>query len=191
MKAELLILGVLHRGNFHPYEIKRRLSNAMVECFTDVDVGTLYYAIRQLTSDECIAAQGTQKVGRGGQRTVYRITRKGRERFSQLLDACFEAEGSVADTLYVAMLFIQFGDRSRIEEMLRQKILRQKAAIEKLAVVADQFSAVLGTGSKHLLDHLHAQRRLDLRWLKALEQDISSNGIRDLANPQLLQSGRA
>ena len=34
MKAELLILGVLHRGNFHPYEIKRRLRNAMVECYT-------------------------------------------------------------------------------------------------------------------------------------------------------------
>ena len=48
MKAELLILGVLHRGNFHPYEIKRRLENAMVECYTDVDVGTLYYAVRQI-----------------------------------------------------------------------------------------------------------------------------------------------
>ena len=41
MKAELYILGVLHRGNFHPYEIKRRLTQAMIECFTDVDVGTL------------------------------------------------------------------------------------------------------------------------------------------------------
>ena len=48
MKAELYILGVLHRGNFHPYEIKRRLTQAMIECFTDVDVGTLYYAVRQL-----------------------------------------------------------------------------------------------------------------------------------------------
>ena len=42
MKAEFFILGVLHRGDFHPYEIKRRLNNALVECYTDVDVGTLY-----------------------------------------------------------------------------------------------------------------------------------------------------
>ena len=48
MKSELYILGVLHRGDFHPYEIKRRLSQAMIECFTDVDTGTLYYAVRQL-----------------------------------------------------------------------------------------------------------------------------------------------
>jgi DNA-binding PadR family transcriptional regulator len=51
MKAELYILGVLHRGDFHPYEIKRRLSQAMIECFTDVDVGTLYYAVRRLAED--------------------------------------------------------------------------------------------------------------------------------------------
>ena len=48
MKAEFLILGALHRGDLHPYEIKRRLENALVECYTDVDVGTLYYAVRQL-----------------------------------------------------------------------------------------------------------------------------------------------
>ena len=39
MKAEFYILGVLHRGDFHPYEIKRRLNNALVECYIDVDVG--------------------------------------------------------------------------------------------------------------------------------------------------------
>jgi DNA-binding PadR family transcriptional regulator len=42
------ILGVLHCGDLHPYEIKRRLTQAMIECFTDVDVGTLYYAVAAL-----------------------------------------------------------------------------------------------------------------------------------------------
>src|SRR5215831_7683530 len=64
MKAELLILGVLHRGNFHPYEIRRRLKNAMVECYTDVDVGTLYYAIRQLEKTGLIMAVRQEPVAR-------------------------------------------------------------------------------------------------------------------------------
>ena len=51
MKARSLILGVLHRGDFHPYEIRRRIENAMVECYIDVDVGTLYYAINQLEKE--------------------------------------------------------------------------------------------------------------------------------------------
>ena len=74
----LLILGVLHRGNFHPYEIKRRLENAMIECYTDVDVGTLYYAIRQLEKNRLITAVRKERVTRGGVRTVYGISSGGK-----------------------------------------------------------------------------------------------------------------
>src|ERR1700756_3074835 len=99
MKAELYILGVLHRGDFHPYEIKRRLTNAMVECFTDVDVGTLYYAVRQLAKEKLIAAVSRERVSPGGTRTTYRITPTGRERFIELLHGQFAAGGPVASTL--------------------------------------------------------------------------------------------
>ena len=57
MKAEFFILGALHRADLHPYEIKRRLQNALVECYTDVDVGTLYYAVRQLAKSGEIASR--------------------------------------------------------------------------------------------------------------------------------------
>ena len=77
MNARLLILGVLHRGDFHPYEIKRRLEAAMVECYIDVDVGTLYYAVRQLEKDALIEAIAQERVARGGIRTIYRITDRG------------------------------------------------------------------------------------------------------------------
>ena len=62
-------MGVLHRGTFHPYEIRRRLTQAMIECFTDVDVGTLYYAVRQLAECDLLAAMAHQRVARGGMRT--------------------------------------------------------------------------------------------------------------------------
>src|SRR5947207_9633228 len=65
MNARLLILGVLHRGDFHPYEIRRRLEAAMVECYIDVDVGTLYYAVRQLEKGGFISAVAEERVPRG------------------------------------------------------------------------------------------------------------------------------
>src|SRR5205809_488485 len=77
MDARLLILGVLHRGDFHPYEIKRRFEAAMVECYIDVDVGTLYYAVRQLEKDGLIEAVAQERVARGGMRTIYSITSTG------------------------------------------------------------------------------------------------------------------
>ena len=105
MNARLLVLGVLHRGDFHPYEIKRRLKAAMVECYIDVDVGTLYYAVRQLEKEKLIAAVAEERVARGGMRTIYRITLTGRAEFRDGLHRQLEAEGPVvADALWRASI---------------------------------------------------------------------------------------
>ena len=115
MKAELYILGILHRGDFHPYEVKRRLTQAMIECFTDVDVGTLYYAVRQLAECGLLTAVAHQRVARGGMRTVYRITPRGRDRFRELLHAQFAAEGDLRETLYGPMLFLHLADLNLVD----------------------------------------------------------------------------
>jgi DNA-binding PadR family transcriptional regulator len=179
MKAEILILGVLHRGNLHPYEIKRRLTNAMIQCFTDVDVGTLYYAVRKLSETKLIAPVSQKRVVRGGIKTVYRITPSGKQRFQQLLHGQFALPGAVAQTLYVAMLFLHLCDRSRVAALLREKIALQRIAIDKLAGIKEELSPMVGTGALHLLKHLEAQRKLDLEWLESLSADITSGRVHD------------
>ena len=186
MKAELLILGVLHRGNLHPYEIKRRFSNAMVECYTAVDVGTLYYAIRQLAKAGLITPVTRERVARGGMRTVYGITAKGKRRFQELLRAQFEADGSVPDTLYSAMLFLHLSDLPKVADLLRNKIARQTEAIRKLAGLRKQLVPVLSTGGLHLLTHLTLQHRLDLKWLQAVLADVVAGRVRDVSDPKRL-----
>jgi len=179
MKAEILILGVLHRGNLHPYEIKRRLTNAMIQCFTDVDVGTLYYAVRQLNKAALIAPVSKKLVARGGVRTVYRITAAGKKRFQELLHEQFANPGSVAQTLYVAMLFLQFAHAPRVAALLAEKIARQKIAISELASIRKELAPMLGTGALHLIKHLEAQRALDLGWLTDLHADVSAGRVHD------------
>jgi DNA-binding PadR family transcriptional regulator len=179
MKAELLILGVLHRGNLHPYEIKRRLTNAMVQCFTDVDVGTLYYAVRQLSKNKLIAPVSQKRVVRGGIKTVYRITPSGRRRFQQLLHGQFSVQGTVPQTLYVAMLFLHLCDLSRVAVLLREKMAHQKRAIDELHEIKNDLTPILGTGALHLLKHIEAQRKLDLAWLQSLSADVESGRVHD------------
>jgi DNA-binding PadR family transcriptional regulator len=188
MKASLLILGVLHRGDFHPYEIKRRLQNAMVECYTDVDVGTLYYAVRQLEKDGLISAVGQERVARGGMRTVYRITEKGRAEFQDLLHKQFEQDGPVSQTLYGALLFLHLCDQEIVEGIVRRRIARLDEQIAKLGPVREQLRDVLSTGGKHLLRHLDRQRQLDRNWLAGLLADIEERRVRDVPNPEKLAS---
>jgi len=186
MKAELVILGVLHRGNFHPYEIKRRLLNAMVQCYTDVDVGTLYYAIRQLAQTALIKAVARERVARGGMRTVYAITAKGKERFQQLLHQCFAAEGAVSETLYGAMLFLHLADPRLIADLLAARIERQADALRKVTEVRSRLAPLLSSGGLYLLDHLDALRRLDQKWLQALLANVIAGNIHDVPDARRL-----
>ena len=186
MQARLLILGVLHRGNFHPYEIKRRLENAMVECYIDVDVGTLYYAIRQLEKENMIEAVSRERVARGGMRTVYRITRKGKGEFQTLLHRQFEAEGPVSHTLYGALLFLHLSDLAIVEDLLRRRLARLDELIDKLGPIRKELAPVISTGGEHLLRHIEKQRRLDRDWVKGLLADVTARRVRDVADPKRL-----
>lgn len=191
MKARLLILGVLHRGNLHPYEIKRRLENAMVECYIDVDVGTLYYAIRQLEKEGLISAVSRERVARGGMRTVYRITASGKAEFRELLHRQFEEEGPVSQTLYGALLFLHLSDLAAVEDIIRRRIARLDELIVKLGPIRKELAPVLSTGGEHLLQHIEKQRRLDRDWLKGLLTDVEARRVRDVPNPKRLATGAA
>ena len=186
MEARYLILGVLDRGDFHPYEVRRRLEAAMVECYVDVDVGTLYYAVRQLVKNKLIEAVAQERVARGGMRTIYRITDSGREEFRDALHRRFEIEGPVVQTLYAALLFLHLADADVVKAALRRRIERLDDLIAKLGPIREQLASKLSTGGDHLLDHIGRQRRLDRAWLKDLLRDIEKNGIRDVANPDSL-----
>ena len=186
MKASLLILGVLHRGNFHPYEIKRRMQNAMVECYMDVDVGTLYYAIRQLDKEGLIAAVSRERVARGGMRTVYKITPKGKTEFQKLLHRQFEEEGPVSQTLYGALLFLHLSDLAVVEDLLQRRIERLDELIAKLGPIRKELAPVISTGGEHLLQHIDKQRRLDREWLKGLLADVKARRVHDVKDPKRL-----
>jgi DNA-binding PadR family transcriptional regulator len=179
---------VLHRGDFHPYEIKRRLEAAMVECYVDVDVGTLYYAVRKLKKDGFIAEVAQERVARGGVRTIYRITPEGRAEFRQGLHRQFDVEGPVSRTLYGALLFLHLADFALVEAALRRRIARLDELIAKLELIRKEFAPRLSTGGEHLLVHLDEQRRLDRAWLKSLLENVAARRVRDVADPASLAS---
>ncbi len=187
----MLVLGVLHRGNFHPYEIKRRLQNALVECYIDVDVGTLYYAIRQLVKEGLISAVSRDRVARGGIRTVYKITSKGKTEFRELLHRQFAEEGPVSQTLYGALLFLHLGELAVVEDHIRRRIERLDDLIAKLGPLRKQLAPQISTGGEYLLQHIDKQRRLDREWLKSLLADVKARRVRDVTDPTRLASGDA
>src|SRR5215470_84613 len=189
MKAEFYILGILHRGDFHPYEIKRRLNNALVECYTDIDVGTLYYAVRQLVKSGDITPKTTQKVTRGGERTIYRITSQGRKRFQELLLERFQEQGTVAQTIYPALLFLDLAELPAVAELLRERLRQTESALAKTSAIKKQLGGRLGSGNSHLMDHLIQVRQLDCRSLRRLLGEVETGRIRAPQSVAIKQLG--
>ena len=104
--------------------------------FREVDVGTLYYAVRQLAKCGLLAAVAHPRVARGGMREVYRITRRGRDRFRDLLQAQFAAEGDLGGTLYGPMLFLHLADPKLVAEAPLVAPLRGFAATSMLLLIS-------------------------------------------------------
>ena len=129
---------------------------------------TLLVAVRQLAEGGLLTAVAHQRVARGGMRTVYRITPRGRDRFRELLHAQFAADGDLRQTLYGPMLFLHLADLKLVAEALRHQIDLQNARLAEIRKLRRQWAAMLPTGSRHLMQHMAEQCRLDLRWLRAV-----------------------
>jgi DNA-binding PadR family transcriptional regulator len=175
MNARLLILGALHRDDLHPYEIKRRFQAAVVECYLDIDVGTLYYAIRQLEKEAAITAVAQQRVARGGMRTIYRITAAGRAAFQAGFFRQFELDGPVSQTLYGAMLVLHCVDQGRLMAAIRGRIARTDALIAELGPLRAAMGPGWSLGGAALFGHIERQRRLDRDWLAGLLEAVESS----------------
>ncbi|MBX7223371.1 MAG: PadR family transcriptional regulator [Blastocatellia bacterium] len=180
MKADLLILGVLHRGDFHPYEIKRRLLAAQVECYIEVDVGTLYYAIRQLVKEQLIEVRGQEKVGNSPERTVYGITEAGRAHFQKLLLERFSDPSPVAHPLYPPLLFLHLADLPQVLKILRERLARMEEGIQVFRQFRTHMGTKIGTGPRFLMDHIERHKQTEREWLLSLIAEIEAGNVIDV-----------
>ncbi len=168
MKAELLILGVLHREDMHPYEIKRRLEAAMIDRWIDIDTGTLYYAVRQLAKDGHIRPVSEERVARGGARTIYTLTDSGRARFQSLLVQRFADNDPILHPLFPALPFLHHVDIAAVIPLVEKRIAGCREAQAMLSGMLARLDPVLGTGNRLLMEHSRDLSALEVAWLERM-----------------------
>ncbi len=87
MTQDLVLLGLLEEGPKHGYEIKRLITKVL-GAFTNIETKSVYYSLRQLEKDGLVARK-VARAGRRPEKYVYRITKKGGEKFQELLRRSF------------------------------------------------------------------------------------------------------
>ncbi|HEU4674708.1 MAG TPA: PadR family transcriptional regulator [Motilibacteraceae bacterium] len=167
---ELAVLGLLHEGPLHGYELRKRLT-AVLGTFRALSYGSLYPALKDLLARGWITEDGADDAAPAlsGKRAkiVYKLTAEGKERFQELLASAgpdaWDDEGFgvhfafFARTDAAVRLRILEGRRSRLEERLGGARSSMQRTRERL----DSYTLEL---QRHGLESVERE----VRWLNEL-----------------------
>ena len=172
---EFAVLGLLHEGPMHGYELRKRLTTLLGAFRAAISYGSLYPTLRRLQAggwitevepdpDDVVTAPPL--TGRRG-RVVYKLTAEGKERFAALLAGSgpetYDDEGFGIHFAFFARtdantrLRILEGRRRRIEE-------RRDGLVEALSRTRERLDAYTLELQRHGLES--ADR--EVRWLNEL-----------------------
>ena len=164
---EFAVLGLLHDGPLHGYELRKRLTTAL-GIFRALSYGSLYPALRLLLDSGWIhesteAATGTSK----RPRITYELTPDGKEHFQDLVAA------SGPDAWDDDDFDVRFAFFSRTEAQVRLRILegRRSRLEERLANIRDASQARrerMDSYTLALQQHGEERAEREVRWLEEL-----------------------
>ncbi|CAN7152088.1 PadR family transcriptional regulator [Terrabacter sp. LjRoot27] len=164
---EFAVLGLLHDGPLHGYELRKRLTTAL-GIFRALSYGSLYPALRHLVDSGWIhetteAATGSSK----RPRITYELTADGKEHFQDLVAA------SGPDAWDDDDFDVRFAFFSRTEAQVRLRILegRRSRLEERLANIRDASQARrerMDSYTLALQQHGEERAEREVRWLEEL-----------------------
>jgi len=167
---EFAVLGLLHDGPTHGYDLRRRLNSALGP-FRALSYGTLYPALRSLVErgliTHSVSAEVVPPTASTRARIVYELTADGKERFNDLLATAgsdaYDDDGFdvrfhfFARTAADVRLRILEGRRSRLEENLTR--FRENAARNRERL--DNYTSALAMHGEETTER-------EVRWLTEL-----------------------
>ncbi len=167
---EFAVLGLLHEGRMHGYEVRRRLNSAL-GAFRALSYGTLYPCLRGLAADGYVSPEAEPNATARA-RIPYALTPAGRARFEQL--AASDDEHAYGDEAFdVRVAFF-----ARTEAAVRLRILegRRRTLADRLARAREAAAsdAWLATLARHDSEGLER----DIAWLGGLiDRETRTGGV--------------
>jgi len=163
--VRLFILGTLAAsGPLHGHQIRHQAQNDRTETWTDIQVGSVYGALKRLANEDLIREVRTEKVGNRPERTVYEITRAEQ----QSLAAIHESALRDLDRHYDPFDLALAQARSIPEEQLQQVVENRLAALRvRLAderQVAEHADPYLNEAERMVIEHLIARTEAEIGW---------------------------
>jgi DNA-binding PadR family transcriptional regulator len=174
---ELPVLGLLKERAMHGYELRKQLG-AMLGPFWQVSWGSLYPALRRLAKSGAVEKQAEPRPRRrrsksesapltsGRRKTVYRITARGEEMFTDMLEETAASVDAEHFTLKLAF-FRYLQPEARLALLERRRAYLQQKLAEFKANLRD-YRERIDSYTLSLQNHGMAATESDIAWIDEL-----------------------
>lgn len=173
----LAIMSLLFERDMHPYEIRRKVRHRGKDEFVDLRPGSLYRTIERLERAGLVEPVETSREGRFPERTVYRLTARGREELQdwmrELLSKPVNEYPPVVQALSVLPLLE--ADDARVQ--LEARMLRLESEIAGMETAMRRLHGVLPRVFQIEGEYALTLRRAELDWVRALVEDLRTGRL--------------
>jgi DNA-binding PadR family transcriptional regulator len=168
---------LLLEEDMHPYEIRIRMKERYLDYQGKFRIGSLYYAVDQLLKQEHIEVVETITSTSRPDKTIYRITDKGREHFQKLLLDKFKIIDPLYHSLYIALAFADKGDQEKLALLLKDRVSEAEHQVNLYYQVYSDHIGTVPRSVLHLMAGQYEHAVVELKWLRRLLGDAEAGRL--------------
>lgn len=180
MCIKLVILGLLMEGPKHPYEIQQIVKERGMDCYIKFAKGSLYYAFEKLQGQDLIEVAEVIRDTNRPEKTIYRITEKGKEQFQQLLTEQARERIQVTNPLHAALAFFKYGNTDELLQVLEAKSAETERSLSAMQALYDNKAGVIDRASLYIIKGVMEHLKTELKWLNDIKEDAKQGRLNQL-----------
>ena len=120
-RNELVVLGLLNQNPMHGYQLHREIEKTGMELWAEVNLSSIYNTLNRLEQNEMVEAK-REKPGRMPERSVYHITKSGKEKLAFLLEQVLSDNRIRPANLMLGIFFIKGLPKRKALDCLTSKV---------------------------------------------------------------------
>jgi len=186
----LFILGTLAAsGPLHGHQIRQQAQNDRTETWTDIQVGSVYGALKRLASENLIREVRTEKVGNRPERTIYEITVEGRHALAALHDAALRELDRHHDPFDLALAQARDIPQEHLEQIVGNRLGALRVQLAAKSNAAEHADPYLNEAERMVIQHLIARTEAEIGWhteLAARLEKVAADFAEGIGGPQHL-----
>jgi len=174
----LSVLQLLDEGPMHPYELASTMRDRHQDEFIRLNFGSLYHTMDVLERNGWVVPAEREKEGGRPERTVYKLTRAGREVLVGVVGDILARPRREYPHFAAGLMFMHHLGAAEAAQHLAERAVALKATIEKLNRIMAEVREMGVTRLALIeLEHKIAMLEAERRWVISLEKEIKEGKL--------------